>query len=105
MEHPSVEHLDLCGLKCPQPVLRTRKRLRALQPGTDIIVRCTDPLAVIDVPNLVREMGAHVLAKAQDGPVSIFHIRVGSPSPSEKQAGGLDKVGRGVDVEEGVDGG
>ncbi len=49
--------LDLSGLKCPLPVLRTRKALKSLQPGDRLEVVCTDPLAVIDVPNLIRETG------------------------------------------------
>ena len=53
---PSLK-LDLTGLKCPLPVLRTRKALRALAPGAQIDVICTDPMAAIDIPNMVRESG------------------------------------------------
>jgi tRNA 2-thiouridine synthesizing protein A len=49
--------LDLTGLKCPLPALRTAKALKALSPGDVLEVHCTDPLAVIDIPNLVRETG------------------------------------------------
>jgi tRNA 2-thiouridine synthesizing protein A len=49
--------LDLAGLKCPLPALRTRKALKALTPGDRLEVLCTDPLSVIDIPNLVRETG------------------------------------------------
>jgi tRNA 2-thiouridine synthesizing protein A len=49
--------LDLTGLKCPLPALRTAKALKALSPGEVLEVHCTDPLAVIDIPNLVRETG------------------------------------------------
>jgi tRNA 2-thiouridine synthesizing protein A len=49
--------LDLTGLKCPLPALKTRKALKALKPGDRIEVHCTDPLAVIDIPNLIRETG------------------------------------------------
>jgi tRNA 2-thiouridine synthesizing protein A len=49
--------LDLTGLKCPLPVLRTAKALKALSPGEVLEVHCTDPLAVIDIPNLARETG------------------------------------------------
>ena len=48
---------DLRGLKCPLPVLRTRKALAGMQPGDILIVACTDPLAGIDIPNLLRETG------------------------------------------------
>ena len=49
--------LDLTGLKCPLPALKTRKALKGLKPGDLLEVRCTDPLSVIDIPNLIRETG------------------------------------------------
>ena len=52
--------LDLTGLKCPLPALRTRKALKALSPGDVLEVHCTDPLAVIDIPNLAGETGDKV---------------------------------------------
>ncbi len=52
--------LDLAGLKCPLPALRTRKALKGLTPGDRLEVHCTDPLSVIDIPNLVRETGDRV---------------------------------------------
>jgi tRNA 2-thiouridine synthesizing protein A len=52
--------LDLAGLKCPLPALRTRKALKRLMPGDRLEVHCTDPLSVIDIPNLIRETGDRV---------------------------------------------
>jgi tRNA 2-thiouridine synthesizing protein A len=52
--------LDLTGLKCPLPALKTRKALKALKPGDLLEVHCTDPLSVIDIPNLIRETGDKV---------------------------------------------
>jgi tRNA 2-thiouridine synthesizing protein A len=49
--------LDLRGLNCPLPVLRTRKMLARLAHGDRLIVECTDPLAAIDIPHLLRETG------------------------------------------------
>jgi TusA-related sulfurtransferase len=39
------DKLDLTGLKCPLPALKTRKALKALQPGDLLEVHCTDPLS------------------------------------------------------------
>jgi tRNA 2-thiouridine synthesizing protein A len=52
--------LDLTGLKCPLPALKTRKALKSLKPGDVLEVVCTDPLSVIDIPNLIRETGDKV---------------------------------------------
>jgi tRNA 2-thiouridine synthesizing protein A len=52
--------LDLAGLKCPLPALRTRKALKPLKPGDLLEVHCTDPLSVIDIPNLIQQTGDRV---------------------------------------------
>lgn len=52
--------LDLAGLKCPLPALKTRKALKSLSAGDRLEVLCTDPLSVIDIPNLIRETGDKV---------------------------------------------
>jgi tRNA 2-thiouridine synthesizing protein A len=67
--------VDLRGLKCPLPALRTRKALSRLQPGAALVVECTDPLAAIDIPNLVRETGDILEENAQRDGVLVFRIR------------------------------
>jgi tRNA 2-thiouridine synthesizing protein A len=70
-----VTELDLSGLKCPLPVLRTRKALLAMTPGQRLRVICTDPLAGIDVPNLIRETGDVLEEQNQDQTRISFLIR------------------------------
>jgi tRNA 2-thiouridine synthesizing protein A len=67
--------LDLRGLKCPLPALRTRKALAGMNAGSTLIVECTDPLARIDIPNLVRETGDMLEAARNEQTVTIFRIR------------------------------
>jgi tRNA 2-thiouridine synthesizing protein A len=67
--------IDLRGLKCPLPALRTRKALSRLEPGATLVVECTDPLAEIDIPNLVRETGDTLEDKARHHDVLVFRIR------------------------------
>jgi tRNA 2-thiouridine synthesizing protein A len=55
---------DLRGLKCPLPVIKTRKKLAAMASGSFIRVDTTDPLAVIDVPHFCNEDG-HELIETQ----------------------------------------
>lgn len=69
------EHqLDLGGLKCPLPALKTRKALRALPAGDILVVACTDPLAKLDLPNLVRETGDRILGMSEAGATLTFRI-------------------------------
>jgi tRNA 2-thiouridine synthesizing protein A len=67
--------LNLRGLKCPLPALRTRKALKSLAPGDMLVVECTDPLADIDIPNLVRETGDALEHSARADDVTTFSIR------------------------------
>ncbi len=69
--------LDLRGLKCPLPALRTRKALKARAPGDIVIVECTDPLAAIDIPHLLRETGDTLDGQEATDGVLIFRIRKG----------------------------
>ncbi|UXT19834.1 sulfurtransferase TusA family protein [Agrobacterium tumefaciens] len=48
---------DLRGLKCPLPVLRSRKKLATLKAGDVLTVETTDPLAVIDITHMCNEDG------------------------------------------------
>jgi tRNA 2-thiouridine synthesizing protein A len=66
---------DLRGLKCPLPVLRTRKALAGMQPGDVLIVACTDPLSGIDIPNLLRETGDTLEHTQRGANVTIFWVR------------------------------
>lgn len=58
--------LDLVGLKCPLPVLHTRKALARLHRGDRLLVLCTDPMAAIDIPVLVKSLGYTVTATSDD---------------------------------------
>jgi tRNA 2-thiouridine synthesizing protein A len=70
-----LKKLDLRGLKCPLPVLKTRKYLTTLAPGEQIEVACTDPLSAIDLPNLVRETGDVMEGQSQAEGALLFVIR------------------------------
>jgi tRNA 2-thiouridine synthesizing protein A len=52
---------DLRGLKCPLPVLKTRKKLELLPSGTLLRVETTDPLAGIDIPHFCNQDGHELL--------------------------------------------
>ena len=67
--------LNLRGLKCPLPALRTRKALTKLTPGDLLIVECTDPLAEIDIPNLMQETGDTIEATDKANGAIAFRIR------------------------------
>lgn len=71
--------LNLRGLKCPLPALKTRKALRDLAPGQVLAVASTDPLAAIDIPRLLMETGDELLGQEQREDDVVFRIRKAAP--------------------------
>jgi tRNA 2-thiouridine synthesizing protein A len=67
--------MNLRGLKCPLPALRVRKKLSGLKSGDLIVAECTDPLAAIDIPNLLRQTGDTLEGKAEADGILTFRIR------------------------------
>jgi tRNA 2-thiouridine synthesizing protein A len=67
--------LNLRGLKCPLPALRTRKALGGLQPGDILIVECTDPLAAVDIPNLLNQTGDALVETRKEKKLLTFRIQ------------------------------
>jgi tRNA 2-thiouridine synthesizing protein A len=67
--------LNLRGLKCPLPALRTRKALGGMQAGDILIVECTDPLAGLDIPNLLNQTGDVLEQTVKEKRLMTFRIR------------------------------
>lgn len=70
--------VDCVGLKCPLPVLRARKALKLAAPGVVVRVETNDPMALVDVPHMVREDGHELLDQSVDKKHAVFMIRRGS---------------------------
>lgn len=79
------EILDLMGLKCPYPVLRTRKALAALPPGSLVKVLTTDPMAKLDLTHFCQEAGHELIRRDDLADRQVFLIRkgqaTGHPTP------------------------
>jgi tRNA 2-thiouridine synthesizing protein A len=71
--------LNLRGLKCPLPALKTRKALSRMRPGERLLVECTDPLAAVDIPNLIRETGDSLEETTRAETSLVFRIRKSGP--------------------------
>jgi tRNA 2-thiouridine synthesizing protein A len=74
-ERTAPLRLDLRGLKCPLPALHARRALERAAPGAAIIVECTDPMAVIDIPHMVRQDGHLLDGQETEGDVLVFRLR------------------------------
>lgn len=67
--------VDALGVSCPVPVQRLRKASRRAAHGQQIILVCNDPLARIDVPNAIRELGLELLEFEMQGGSMRFTLR------------------------------
>ena len=56
---------DYTGLKCPLPVLKTRRALSDLAAGTIITIMADDPAAPLDFVHFCETSG-HTLLESQD---------------------------------------
>lgn len=66
--------LDTRGLNCPLPVLRARKALRGLAPGTIVRLLATDPGTVRDVAAMCAATGDRLIESSVTGSEFVFLI-------------------------------
>lgn len=63
----------LHGLRCPMPILRTKKALAQMTQGQILKVTTTDPAAVDDLAVFTRQTGHRLLAQQQTSDDSVTH--------------------------------
>jgi tRNA 2-thiouridine synthesizing protein A len=71
----SAHVLDVKGLWCPEPVLRTNLALRDVPPGAVLTVLATDPAAVIDFTCYCDRAGLELLSVKKEPGLLTFEIR------------------------------
>ena len=54
--------VDARGHRCPVPTLRLRRSLEGLGSGEVVRLLADDPMARIDVPHLMAELGGRVIS-------------------------------------------
>ena len=67
--------MNLRGLKCPLPALRVKKMLSGLKSGDIVVAECTDPLAALDIPNLLRQTGDTLESQQHSEGLLTFRIK------------------------------
>ena len=66
--------LYLRGLWCPEPVLRAKKALGRVPIGGTLVLECTDPLTIIDIPHFVNQTGHRLSSQERHGDLCVFRI-------------------------------
>lgn len=69
--------LDVRRLLCPLPVIRTQDNIKDLQSGDRVIVICTDPGVLSDIPTWCRINGHTVIDITQSGREITITVEVG----------------------------
>jgi tRNA 2-thiouridine synthesizing protein A len=66
--------IDARGHRCPVPTLKLRRALAAAPEGARLRLLADDPMARIDVPHFLREIGASLVETAEAGGALAFVI-------------------------------
>ncbi len=67
--------LDVKGLRCPLPVIKTRLALNEMAVGDVVTVMATDPASNIDIRHLCNITGHELVDASQEDSVLTFVIR------------------------------
>jgi TusA-related sulfurtransferase len=72
--------LDVRGLSCPMPIVKTRQAIGTLTAGQVLKVLATDRGAVADFPAWADDTGNELLGWHEEpGPTFVFYLRKGEP--------------------------
>lgn len=55
--------LDAIGLRCPEPVMMVRLKIRKISSGETLLIRCDDPSTTRDIPSFCHFMEHELIAK------------------------------------------
>jgi len=67
--------LDVRGLNCPQPILRTRASLKGLKSGKVLQVTATDPGSIRDIKTFCKQTDNVLLSSSEVEGEYIFLIQ------------------------------
>jgi tRNA 2-thiouridine synthesizing protein A len=61
---PETNHkLDTIGLRCPEPVMMVRQKIRNIATGETLLVSADDPSTTRDIPSFCRFMEHQLIAQ------------------------------------------
>lgn len=66
--------LDVKGLNCPLPILRTKKAIKDIPVGAELEVIATDPGSVKDMEAFCKQTGNELTGWNDNGGVYTFNI-------------------------------
>ena len=70
-----IYDLDLSGLECPLPILKTKKKLNEILSGDIINIICTDPGSQRDFEAFARQTGHQLIESKQESNFFQFKLK------------------------------
>lgn len=67
--------LDVKGLNCPLPILRTKKTLAEMESGQVLRVLATDPGSLKDFPAFAKQTGNELVEQLEVNRVFEFYLK------------------------------
>lgn len=67
--------LDVQGLNCPLPILRTKKALAEMETGQVLRVLATDPGSLKDFPAFAKQTGNELVEQKEENRVFEFFLK------------------------------
>lgn len=67
--------LDLKGLSCPMPVVKTKKALDSMQAGQVLFIEVTDKGSKADIPAMLKRTGNELLGMDEKDNIFTFFIK------------------------------
>ncbi|PCK23480.1 hypothetical protein CEY02_01150 [Bacillus pumilus] len=74
----SDQILDVTGLACPMPIIRTKKKMNDLAEGQVLEIHATDKGAKADLAAWAKSSGHELITQTDEGHVMKFWVRKGS---------------------------
>ena len=74
----SDQILDVTGLACPMPIIRTKKKMNDLVEGQVLEIHATDKGAKADLAAWAKSSGHELITQTEEGHVLKFWVRKGS---------------------------
>lgn len=72
--------LDALGLACPQPVLKTKKALKNMEPGEVLEVHTDDPHAKADIALFIEQSDHTLISQIEEAGRVVHRIQKGVPA-------------------------
>ncbi|QSE75024.1 sulfurtransferase TusA [Aeromonas media] len=73
----ATHELDAIGLRCPEPVMMVRKKVRLMAEGETLLVSADDPSTTRDIPSFCRFMDHTLIASETEQTPYRYLIRKG----------------------------